>query len=313
MGFFQRVPMRPPVLADRVRSAQVSIALGGGGARGAAHLGVMRAIREKQLDVRRLVGVSMGSLIGAMCAVEPNMRKVEQQAIQMLRSPRFVFKQELLGGASHQCGRAADTGLFSWYKRLKRYLATHRKFNRAVTEPALLGGELTREAIECLLPDIDIRETATPLSIVAADLRSGHKVVLESGSLRTAVQASMAIPGIFPPVEHQGMLLCDIGTIDSLPINIARTYPHDLVIGVDVSQGPSVIRDCSTALDVMVRMEEIGERMMRRSALPEADLIIRPHVDRIAWFDFHHVDRLIDAGYRAAHDALRGLRACRIA
>lgn len=319
MGFFNRISTQPSItdLGDRINTRQLAtggrlratIALGGGGARGAAHLGVMQRVAETRLDVRRLVGVSMGAMVGAMCAAEPDIGKVCHQAIELLRSPCFVTKQHLLGGAAHRTDAAVGTGMFSWYQRLKRYVVTHRKCSRVVTEPALLGGELLREAVECLVPDIDIRDTVTPISIVAADLRSGQKIVLETGSLRTAVEASMAIPGVFPPVEHEGMLLCDIGAIDSLPIDIAKSYSHDIAIGVDVSQAPSVIRDCSTALDVMVRMEEIGERMLRRKVLPEADLIIRPHVHGIAWFDFDRVETLIEAGYRAAYHGLPRLAA----
>jgi NTE family protein len=314
MGFFNRFSTSPPItsLDDRIQTRGIAdggrlratIALGGGGARGAAHLGVMQRVAETRLDVRRLVGVSMGALVGAMCAAEPDIHKVRQRAVEMLRSHSFVSKQHLLCGTAHRPGRTAGTGMFSWFQRLKRYVLTHHKCSRVVTGPALLGGELLREAVECLVPDIDIRDTVTPISIVAADLRSGQKIVLETGSLRTAVEASMAIPGVFPPVEHQGMLLCDIGAIDSLPIDIARSYSHDIAIGVDVSQAPSVARECSTALDVMVSMEEIGERMLRRKVLPEADLIIRPHVHGIAWFDFDRVETLIDAGYRAAYHGL---------
>jgi NTE family protein len=197
--------------------------------------------------------------------------------------------------------------MVSWYQRMTRYLVAHHRCNRAVMGRSILSNTFLRQAIDALIPDIDVKETATPLSIVAADLRSGKPIVLESGSLRSAVEASMAIPGIFQPVEHQGMLLCDIGTVHSLPIEFARAYPHDFSIGVDVSQDLGVIANCSSALDVMLRMEEVGERMHRRASLQAADLVIRPHVNGIAWFDFHRVESLFDAGYQAASIALSGL------
>jgi len=315
MGFFNRI-WTPPMGGETVDSLRArfvddrqpiraTVALGGGGARGAAHLGVMRRIAETDLAVERLVGVSMGALVGAMCAVDSQIESVQHRAIALLRSPHFASQQRLLGCADHRSHHDASTGIFSWYQRLKRYLTAHHQCSRVITGRSMVGNDLLREAIDRLIPDIDISETTVPLSIVAADLLSGQKIVLESGRLRTAVEASMAIPGIFQPVEYRGMLLCDIGTLDSLPIDIAKSYPHDLAIGVDVSQAPSVIRNCSTALDVMIRMEEIGEKMLRRKSLREADLIIRPHVHGIAWFDFHRVEALIDAGYQAAKESLQ--------
>lgn len=315
MGFFNRIANRSqnatlyptvPVIEEAIRPTRAVIVLGGGGARGAAHLGVMRRICESDFQVSRVVGVSMGAFVGAMCAVESDNNKVIDRSIALIRSPSFLAHQKLLGCTDRETRGTEKTGMFSWYQRLTRYLAAHHRCNRAVMGRSILTNTLLREAIDSLVPDIQINETLTPLSIIAADLRTGKPIVLESGSLRTAVEASMAIPGIFQPVEHQGMLLCDIGTIHSLPIEFAKAYPHDLSIGVDVSQNLNVIADCSTALDVMIRMEEIGERMHRRSSLQEADLIIRPHVHGIAWFDFHRVEALVDAGYQAANMALSG-------
>lgn len=317
MGFLNRIAIKSrndalqstdPVADDASGAPRTVIVLGGGGARGAAHLGVMRRIRESDLEVSRIVGVSMGAFVGAMCAVEGNIDELQQRSIALLRSPSFLAHQKLLGCADRESRGTEKTGMFSWYQRLTRYLAAHHRCNRAVMGRSILTNTLLREAIDSLVPDIQVNETSTPLSIIAADLRTGKPIMLESGSLRTAVEASMAIPGIFQPVEHQGMLLCDIGTIHSLPIEFAKAYPHDLSIGVDVSQDLNVIADCSTALDVMIRMEEIGERMHRRASLHEADLIIRPHVHGIAWFDFHRVEALVDAGYRAANMALGGFK-----
>ncbi len=287
------------------RQRRASIALGGGGARGLAHLGVMQAIGESGVQTEQIVGVSMGSLVGALCAVESDFQRVQAKAIELLRSPIFQLKQEMLFGAEMPTEDAEASGsYFAWYGRIKKYLATHRKLSRAVTSPALMSDLPLVEAVDYLLPDIQIQETATPLAIVAIDLYSGHRVVLEHGSLRDAVRASIAIPGFFPPVPWGDMLLCDIGVFDALPAELARTYASDLTIGVDVGQEHTSINQCATALDVMTRMQDLGELMLRRHTLQAADLIIRPDVGNVAWFDFREPERLIEAGRKSAHRAL---------
>lgn len=280
------------------------IALGGGGARGLAHLGVMQSIGESGVQTERIVGVSMGSLVGAMCAVGPDILRVQAKAIELLRSPIFQLKQEVLFGAAPPGDDESSGGIFSWYGRLRKYLNAHRKLTRAVTSDSLISAEPLQESIEYLLPDIDIQELPIPLSIVAVDLLTGSRVVLEKGPLRDAVRASASIPGIFPPVRWGDMLLADIGVIESIPTLVASAYATDLTIAVDVGQDNTRIHECNTALEVMMRVDDICERLMRRHLNDAADLVIRPDVGNVAWFDFSEPERLIAEGRSAGHRAI---------
>ncbi|KAA1261889.1 NTE family protein RssA [Rubripirellula obstinata] len=284
---------------------RTTVVLGGGGARGLAHLGVMKAIGESQVKVERIVGVSMGALVGAMCAIDTDADSAAAKAIQLLRSPVFQLKQEILMGTAPPTDRESSGGVFAWYDRLKGYVSAHRKLTRSVTQASLLSDSPLVESIHALIPDIDISETEIPLSIVAVDLLSGYRVVLENGPLRLAVQASMAIPGIFPPVRYQNMLLCDIGVIESVPTLIAKSYDSELTIAVDVGQDNTPIDDCTTALDVMMRVDDVCERLMRRGALKFADVIVRPKVGGVAWFDFGNPECLIQAGLDAGRLSVR--------
>ena len=300
---------QPPDTDVEMRPRRAAIALGGGGARGVAHLGALQAIGETGVQTEQIVGVSMGSLVGAMVAVEPDVLRVQTKAIELLRSPVFQLKKELLFGDELPTQDEESSGsYFAWYGRIRKYLAAHRKLTRAVTSPSLMKADPVQEVIAALVPDLDLRDLETPLAVVAIDLLSGHRVVLESGSLREAVRASMAIPGFFPPVPWgDNMLLCDIGVIDSLPIGITKTYASDLTIAVDVGQEHTSIAECNTVMDVMARMQDLGEMMMRRRVVSAADAIIRPEVGNTAWFDFSEPERLIEEGRRAAHRVLGNL------
>ena len=289
-----------------------TVALGGGGARGLAHLGVMEAIGEAEVQTERIVGVSIGSLVGAMCAAEPDMTRVLASANELLYSPIFQSKhRQLFGDAMSENDETG--GLFSWYGRIKNLMSAHRRLRRAVTGSSLMPDTLLREAIDELIPDADIADLNVKLSIVAVDLLSGHPVVLESGPLRKAILASAAVPGIFPPVPWEDKLLCDIGIVDSLPIGIANTYGNDLTIAVDVGQEHSIIHECNTALDVMLRMDDIGERLLRKRVRDSADVLIRPNVGNVAWCDFGDPQRLIEAGRVAGRVAMKSFRTTRSA
>jgi NTE family protein len=306
------LPFRPESDDDRsdstgtytLKSRRAVVALGGGGARGISHLGVMQAIGDAGVRTERIVGVSMGSLVGAMCAATPDIRLVQAKAIELLHSPIFQLKQEILFGAKRPSESESTGSLTSWYGRLRSYLSAHKKLTRAVTSPSLISATPLIESIEYLLPDIDIQELPTPLSIVTLDLLTGQRIVIEKGSLRKAVLASASIPGIFPPVVWDNMLLADLGVLESVPTMIARSYASDLTIGVDVAQDRRRVQGCKTALETMMRVDDICEQLMRRHLLDAADLIVRPNVGNVAWFDFSEPERLINEGRNAGQEAV---------
>jgi NTE family protein len=277
----------------------ITLALGGGGARGISHLGVIDGLGDAKFHIGRVVGVSIGSLAGAMYAFNPDIKKTIGKALGYLLSDTFQKHQETLFGARRDSDENTG-GVFSWYSQVMRYLRANRTWHRAVTRPSLLPSAIMQDVVTNLLPDADIADAKIPLSILAVDLHSGHQVVLERGSVREAVRASAAIPGIFPPVKWNQMLLADLGTFCSLPTVIAQSYGNGLVVGVDVSSRVKHLANCDTALDVLMRMDEIGEALFRKHVTAAADFIIRPPVSHTEWFDFSHPEMLINQGRKAA-------------
>lgn len=286
-----------------------AVALGGGGARGLAHLGVMEVIGEAAVRTEQIVGVSIGSLMGGLCAVDTNIKRVQAKAISLLHSPVFSEKCQRLTGTAARLSSGAksqgamawnDAWLFSLYARFEKMMRHGHRLTRMVRSPSVLSNQILNEAIESLIPDIDLSETAIPISIVAADLVSGHRVVLENGSLRKAILASTAIPGFFEPVKWGSMLLCDIGVLDAIPLSIAQSYGKEITVGVDVGSAVQPVQQVGTAIDVVLRMEEIGERVCRRHSFRHADWVIRPEVGHRPWYDFTDPERLIHLGRDAA-------------
>ena len=315
--FHDSAPHQHAMTTGSSRAAVV--ALGGGGARGLAHLGAMEAIGESGVRTERIVGVSIGSLMGGLLAADPDIKRVQAKAIGLLHSPVFSKKCEQLMGKAERIANAtvdpsAKTNPFDWfaqwYDRAERIMRHGHRLAKIIRGPSILSSEILHEAIESVIPDIDLADTKTPLSIVAADLRSGHRVVLERGSLRKAILASTAIPGIFPPVPWDDFLLCDIGVLDAIPLSVARSYASDQTIGVDVGSSVQRMDHFETAIDVVMRMEEIGEKLCRRHSLRHADILIRPDVGRRHWYDFTAPEKLIESGLAAGRTALRraGLR-----
>lgn len=286
-----------------MKEPAVTLALGGGGARGLAHLGVIEVLRASGIRIERTVGVSIGSIIGAIAAFEPDIKDAQRKVSEFLRAEPFQRHQAALYGTSRRQKSEKGSG-FLWFNRVREYVTANRLVHRVMLRPSFLSTKLLEEVVENLLPDADISEALTPLTIVAVDLKTGEHVKLETGSVRKAVIGSASLPGIFPPVEVGNYLLSDVGVFCALPTTISRSYQPDHLVAVDVSPSLESIHGCETALDVMMRMEEIGGTLFRDYVLSLADVIVRPEVGTLEWSDFSEIEGVVERGRAAARAVL---------
>lgn len=279
------------------------LALGGGGARGLAHLGVLEVLEEAGIRPDRIIGVSVGSVAGAVYCTEPGIEAARRRVLDYILSPAFQRTQLALYGGQKPANGGLVPG-FSWLTRIKDYLRRNRLFHRVVTGPSVLPGRMLADVTANLVPARGIETCTPPLTVVAVDLRTGLPVRLEEGPLREAVRGSSSLPGIFPPVPLGEHLLCDIGVLCATPVSVARSYDPDLLIAVDVSPGLSPIDECETALEAVMRMQDIGGSMLQDRTISEADVVVRPRVAHVEWTDFSDPEGCIELGRVAARNAL---------
>jgi NTE family protein len=268
-------------------------------------VGALEVLLDSGFRFERVVGVSIGSLVAAMYAFDPDIERVRERALEFILSERFQQGcQRHLTGTRPTDGDENGSRTLSVYGRVAGYVRANRLFHRLVTRPSLLPRMILDDVISNLVPDADIADAEVPLSIVAVDLRSGRRVELERGPVREAVRASKSLPGIFPAVEWDNMLLADIGMFDSLPTVVARSYTDGYVIGIDVGAISRPWSQGNSALAALMRMDEIGESMLRTHSRNAADLIITPAVAQVDRFDFSRPRELVEAGRIAAREAL---------
>ncbi|MDY0331510.1 MAG: patatin-like phospholipase family protein [Thiomonas sp.] len=188
---------RPSTSGKRPR---VGLALGGGAARGMAHLGVLRALADAGVQVDVIAGCSIGALIGAVAA------------------------------AGRTDGLEATFKTFDWKKTLSF-------FDVVFPRSGLIDGAKVTEMVREHLPATQIEALRTPFAAIATDLLSGAEVVLRSGDVIEAVRASIAVPGVFTPVRVDGRVLVDGGLSNPVPVSVARAMGADRVIAVDLNHG----------------------------------------------------------------------------
>lgn len=250
----------------------------------------------------------MGALMAGVFAVEQCPFRAQARSLEFLQSRAG---QKLSKMVASNPGIASRQRGFRFGAKLFRELRKKKALARVLRSQSLLPSKILRDLIEALVPDIDIRDLSTPLQIVTVDLRSGQRVVLDSGPLRRAIRASMSIPGVFPAVRVDGKVLSDIGVYDSVPCDIpsnsliGRKTDSDGTIAVDVGQRLGDNNDCQTAFDCLMRFQALAEQSIRQKSLRFADHIIRPDFPMTEWFDFSQPEAIIEAGYVAAEETMK--------
>jgi len=250
---------------------RIGLALGGGAARGFAHVGVIQVLEEAGIRPDLVAGTSAGSLVASIYAS---------------------------GKTGSQLQRVAETmeeaTIADWTVPL---------FNRGVLRGDALARYVNGQVGSRLIEDMQI-----PLGIVATDLNSGRDMLFQRGDTGTAVRASSAVPGVFQPVKISGRDYVDGGLVSPVPVRAARKMGAELVIAVDISSPPDGNLSNGT-LDVLLQTFSIMSLSINTFELRDADVLVRPILNGVASSDFSSRKRSIEAGRKAMLQQMPQLRA----
>jgi NTE family protein len=283
---------------EAVPREKIGLVLSGGGARGLAHIGIIRSLEEQHIPIDFIAGTSAGALIGGMYAsgmgideIEEKVKKLDLGAIAFAPEDRRELKQDVRN-LNYQANSIIDVSV---------------KKDGSITLPiAVSNGAKVDAVLRTLLQtrpyDVDFEKLPIPFNAVAADLATGKMVVLQKGQLARALRASMSIPAIFAPVEMNGQILVD-GMIDrNLPVDVARKMGATRIIAVDVGSDLLTKDKLNNVLSVT---EQLGGLLVKRNVdeqiatLTANDVYIRPDLGDLANLDFKEGAKAAALGYKA--------------
>ncbi|MEO7368754.1 MAG: patatin-like phospholipase family protein, partial [Gemmatimonadaceae bacterium] len=282
--------VKPRAKSPSLPERKIALVLGGGGLKGFAHIGVLAALREKGIRPAVFAGTSIGSLICAAAAAGVPIEDMTEHAKNLRR--RDLFRLNRLG----------------------------MLIERASAPSIYQGGPL-RDVIASIVGDARFEDLSTRLMVNTVDLQRGSPVVwglpgLEDVSVLDAVYASCALPGFYPPGDVGGRSCVDGGVVDNLPTGVA-SQGMDAVIAVDTGSSSLVTeREIAHQGFTAIYMRAATTMMHALQLAPLEQwtgppmILIRPRVSHIGWFSFSRTEELIDAGYRAAMEALEHFDAC---
>lgn len=294
-------------IACAAEQGRTALVLGGGGARGAAHIGVLEVLEREHIPVDCVVGTSMGALVAGSYAAGLSPKKMRKKLAEADWTDIFLD--------------VADFSQLSYRKKKvsQRYLpgtelgVTKRGFQ---LQSGVVAGEKIKlffnQLVDANLGERNIEQLPIPLAIVATDIGTGERVVFREGSLTQAMRASMSVPGLMAPVEYKGRKLVDGGLVDNVPVELGRELCNaDQVIAVNVGSPLREPENIGSLLSVTAQMiGTLTKQNVERSltSLTGQDIYIAPDLGTIKASEFARYDEAADAGHEAAEKQLMLLR-----
>jgi NTE family protein len=247
---------------------KIGLALGGGSVLGAAHVGVLKALEEFDINISFVAGTSIGAFIGALIAFGKDSEYIEE----IVKNLNWL---DISSVSLSQYG-----------------LLSNKKLGNVINE---------------CIGKTDIISAEIPLAIVATDISSGQKVVLKDEDVASAVMASTCIPGIFVPVEINDKLLVDGGIVENVPVSVIKDMGADLIIGVDLKSKLRLSRP-RNIIEVLLRSFDFTLQAATRLQIEKADILIAPDLSNFNTFNVKQVPDLIEKGYDETIKILKELR-----
>ena len=281
----------------------LGLALGGGGARGAAHIGVIQALHSAGIRPDVIAGTSAGSTLGAMYAATLDPDWIENRFREFMKDESFkkFNSGELLDG------RNQETMLNKVTSKVKQHYMVILGLNKSY----VAGREILQKAVDYLIPVNTFEELQIPLKVLVTDIQSGEDVIHESGNLKEAIVQSSSIPGFFEPTHQGERILVDGGVTAPIPIDLLKKLTK-VVMAVDITNYSVAPLNNPNMIEIVRRSDIITGLRLKERISQDADILIRPNVFGLHWSEFGRFDDLIKCGQGAANKALESVKNSRL-
>lgn len=278
----------------------VGLALSGGGARGAAHIGVLQVLQRSGIRVEAMAGTSAGAVIGAMYAATQDPHWVEQRFREFLVSEPFAN----LGTGKISSEQDPHSAFGQIAKKVKDQIVLAMSLHRA----SIIKKERLQAAFEFLLPVTTFEELQIPLLVVATDIQGCKPCVYSKGNLVEAVVQSGTIPGYVQPTITDDKILVDGGVSMPNPTPVLKPLT-DFILAVDLRKQKLPPLPEVNIYEVLMRSDQVTYIELSQRLVALADFVIEPEIDNIHWSQFEKFDDLLQAGITAAETSMSELKA----
>ena len=280
------------------KNLKIGLALGGGGARGACHIGVLRVLEDNGIIPDVIAGTSAGSMIGAMYASELNAKIVEEKYMKHIQSENF---KDL--GFRYIPNSEKDDSIFSQIvKQIKNQYVLMVSSNRK----SIIKNERLSKAAKILFEADRFEDLKIPLFVSATDLITGNPIIYKTGNLVDAVVQSSTIPGFVEPTYQNNRMLVDGGI--SLPTPVTPLIGEcDFIIAVNITRGVANQPEPNNIFEILNRSRDVSIGQLNKYVLEKSNFVIKPEHNNLHWSAFDQSDEFLEVGRKAALDSIENL------
>ena len=280
------------------KNLKIGLALGGGGARGACHIGVLRVLEDNGIIPDVIAGTSAGSMIGAMYASELNAKIVEEKYMKHIQSENF---KDL--GFRYIPNSEEDDSIFSQIvKQIKNQYVLMVSSNRK----SIIKNERLSKAANILFEADRFEDLKIPLFVSATDLITGNPIIYKTGNLVDAVVQSSTIPGFVEPTYQNNRMLVDGGI--SLPTPVTPLMGEcDFIIAVNITRGVTNQPEPNNIFEILNRSRDVSIGQLNKYILEKSNFVIKPEHNNLHWSAFDQSDEFLEVGRKAALDSIENL------
>jgi NTE family protein len=272
---------------------KVGLALGGGGVRGLAHIGVLKVLNSYSIPIDLIVGTSMGAIIGATFCLNPDANALEEKILEVISHPEVKKMESFFAPVTEENQQKFVV------KRLLSRIKDICMWNLRAAKKWLIRSEPIINLLQGIFNNKRFSDTKIPFACAAVDMNTASCVIIKKGKILQAVLASSSMPGVFAPMKHGSQLLVDGGVLSVLPARQVRNLGADFVIGVDLTP-PYSARELPSGLDVMFQADWIKSYQLNKQDLKYCDWVIKPDIVNFNWSAFSKGPFCIHQGELAA-------------
>lgn len=261
----------------------------GGGAKGLAHFGVLKVIKEYNIPVEIVTGSSMGAIVGALYAIDPSLKVLEKGNIFEKAGLASFGKSKESSPMKKILSSLKDSFL-----KAKILLVSH-----------IFGGEKLKEFIKELFGDYQFKDTKLKLGIITIDAKTGKEVTITEGKIADAVAVSIGVPGLLQSIKGKEELFVDGALISHVPVSSAKNIGANFVIASDIKEEFIKDSQMQAGWQIHLKIDQVAKNILEKNELAQAQIIIFPNTDEIGWADFDKINLCISRGEEAAKLALK--------